>query len=165
MVLDAGKTQVGVESTILDMTKTAPVILRPGGVSMEDLKKVVKDIQIHNGEGILSPGMYPSHYSPEAKVVLVGGSGKEQVKKAKHLAGCFRSQKLKVGILAKQEHAREYGGFQVKTMGPGKDLALCAANLFSLLREFDRDGIDVVIAESVKKENRLKKASGGAGVF
>lgn len=164
LVIDGGKTVVGVESTILDLTQNPPVILRPGGVNIEELDRLIKGVRIYNQDKILSPGMYPHHYSPRAKVVLVEGGGNAQIEKVKDLVR-FYTQRCSVGILAKEEHTRSYHGFNVKTMGPQKDLTICAANLFSVLREFDKQGVDVIIAEGVEEKglglaimNRLRKA-------
>ncbi|MBU0897181.1 MAG: threonylcarbamoyl-AMP synthase [Candidatus Omnitrophica bacterium] len=166
IVIDGGRALIGVESTILDLTQNPPVVLRPGGVSIEKLKKVVKGVEIYKQDKILSPGMYPRHYSPKAKVMLVEGNGNVQVEKVKNLACRFNLQELSVGILAKEENVDKYNGFKVKSIGQGNDLAVCATNLFSVLREFDKEGVDIVIAESVKEEelglaimNRLRKAA------
>lgn len=166
IVIDGGRALIGVESTILDLTQNPPVVLRPGGVSIEKLKKVVKGVEIYKQDKILSPGMYPRHYSPKAKVMLVEGNGNAQVEQVKNLASRFNLQDLSVGILAKEENIDKYNGFKVKSIGQGNDLAVCASNLFSVLREFDKEGVDIVIAESVKEEelglaimNRLRKAA------
>ncbi|MBU2436856.1 MAG: threonylcarbamoyl-AMP synthase [Candidatus Omnitrophica bacterium] len=166
IVIDGGRALIGVESTILDLTQNPPVVLRPGGVSIEKLKKVVKGVEIYKQDKILSPGMYPRHYSPKAKVMLVEGNGNAQVEQVKNLASRFNLQDLSVGILAKEENIDKYNGFKVKSIGQGNDLAVCATNLFSVLREFDKEGVDIVIAESVKEEelglaimNRLRKAA------
>jgi len=167
MIIDGGKTRVGVESTVLDLTQNIPSILRPGGVSIERLKEVIEEIKICKSDKILSPGMYPRHYSPKAKVMLVEGNGKIQVEKVKNLASRFNSQGCSLGILAKEEHSNKYDSFKVKTIGPEKDLTIYAANLFSVLREFDKEGTDIIVAEGVKEEglglaimDRLRKAAG-----
>ena len=167
IVIDGGRALIGVESTILDLTQNPPVVLRPGGVSMEKLKKVVKGVEIYKQDKILSPGMYSRHYSPKAKVMLVEGNGKIQVEKVKNLASRLNSQGCSLGILVKEENKDKYDGFNVKPLGPGDDLTICAANLFSVLRNFDKEGVDIVIAESVKEEglglaimDRLRKAAG-----
>ncbi len=167
IVIDGGKTLVGIESTILDFTQNPPVILRPGGVSIEKLKKVINEVKIYKQDKILSPGMYSRHYSPKAKVMLVEGNGKIQVEKVKNLASRLNSQGCSLGILVREENKDKYDGFNVKSLGPGDDLTICAANLFSVLRNFDKEGVDIVIAESVKEEglglaimDRLRKAAG-----
>ena len=167
MVIDGGLTSVGLESTVLDVTQKPPSILRPGGVSIEELKEI--DIEI-KGEEIKirrSPGMYPRHYSPKAKVILVEGNSEVQVGKVKNLASEFDLQGYYFGIMAKEENKDKYIGLNVKLLGPGNNLKTCAARLFSILREFDREGADVIIAEGVKEEgigmaimDRLRKAQG-----
>ena len=165
MVIDGGKTLVGLESTVLDLTQDTPCILRPGGVSLERLKETVKEVEIYKQDKILSPGMYPRHYSPKARVILVEGN---QVEKVRNLASRFNLQDTCLGILAKEENKDKYGELNIKLLGPGDDLAFCAANLFSVLREFDKEGVDTIIVEGVKEEglglaimDRLRKAAGG----
>jgi len=167
IIIDGGKTIVGVESTVLDLTQNPPCILRPGGVSIERLKKILKEVEIYKEKKILSPGMYRRHYSPKAKVILVEDDGKVQVEKVRKLASCLNSQRCSIGILAKEENRDKYDGFNVKLLGPENDLTVCAANLFSVLREFDKEGVDIIVAESVEEEglglaimDRLRKAAG-----
>jgi len=168
MIIDGGKTLVGVESTVLDLTQEVPSILRPGGVSIEELKEVSKRVEIFNQKDrILFPGMYHRHYSPEAKVILIEGDDEIQVDKVRNLAYEFDLQGYSIGIMVKEENKDKYDGFSVKTIGPGDDLTICAANLFSVLREFDKQGVNVIIAEDVKEEglglaimDRLRKAAG-----
>ena len=74
-ILDAGQTQIGVESTIIDCTRVLPVILRPGSVSLEMIQNVLKIELDHDSPPTLeikAPGMLDSHYSPNAKVILAG---------------------------------------------------------------------------------------------
>jgi len=167
IIIDGGKTIVGVESTVLDLTQNPPCVLRPGGVSMERLKEIVPEVEIYKQKKILSPGMYRRHYSPMAKVILVEGDDKIRIEKVKKLASCFSFERYCVGILVKEQNRDKYDGFNVRLLGPENDLAACAANLFSVLREFDKEAIDIIIAESVEEEglglaimDRLRKAAG-----
>jgi L-threonylcarbamoyladenylate synthase len=167
LILDAGKTSIGVESTILDLTQTPFRILRPGGVSLESLRTIVSDIEPYEGNKILSPGMFKRHYSPKAKLILIDGNGKTQVDRVRELAADFYLQGYPFGIMAKEENTGEYKDFKVKNLGAGDNLTECAANLFSVLREFDREGVSVILAEGVKEEgvgeaimDRLRKAQG-----
>ncbi|KAK3939675.1 translation factor [Diplogelasinospora grovesii] len=91
LILDGGACQVGVESTVVDGLCTPPVILRPGGISIEELRqcagwesveKAYKDQQQHNGskEVPRAPGMKYKHYSPKAKVILYEQQGGENRK-------------------------------------------------------------------------------------
>lgn len=167
MIIDGGRSLVGVESTVLDLTQDTSSILRPGGVSLERLKEIIKEVEIYKQDKILSPGMYPRHYSPKAKVILVEGNGKVQMEKVRNLASRFNLQNCCLGILAKEENKDKYGELNIKLLGPGDNLAICAVNLFSVLREFDKEGVDTIIVEGVKEEglglaimDRLRKAAG-----
>ncbi len=173
LIIDGGKTQIGVESTVLDLTQSPPSILRAGGTSMEELKEIIKEVRLFKQENkILSPGMYPRHYSPRAKVMLIEGDGEIQVEKIRNLASRFNLQNRCLGILAKEENKDKYGELNIKLSGPEDDLAICATNLFSVLREFDKEGVDTIIVEGVKEEglglaimDRLRKAAGEENVF
>jgi len=82
-ILDAGPTQVGVESTVLDLTKSPPKILRPGGVSKEMLEEVLGEVVVAQKpifdpeSGLPSPGMMPRHYAPSVPVILTDGNPKD----------------------------------------------------------------------------------------
>jgi len=167
LILDAGKTSIGVESTILDLTQTPFCILRPGGVAIEQLKRIIPDVEVYRQNKILAPGMRFRHYSPKAKLILIEGNCKTQVDRVRELAVDFHLQGYSLGIMAKKENMEKYKDFKVKTLGAGNNLTECAANLFSVLREFDREGVYVILAEGVKEEgvgvaimDRLRKASG-----
>lgn len=175
-VLDAGPTRIGVESTVLDVSVDPPLLLRPGGTSAEVLRKAVGEVKLHpfvaaeaelTGEKPRSPGMKHKHYAPKAQVVLVEGAVPAVVLKAKELAGAFRREGKRVGVLATDETATGYEADVVKSLGSRFNVDAVAANLFRLLREFDAENVDVIIAESVPLEglglavmNRLRKASG-----
>ncbi|MCX7927622.1 MAG: L-threonylcarbamoyladenylate synthase [Candidatus Omnitrophica bacterium] len=167
LILDAGKTDVGVESTILDVTQRPFRILRPGGITIEALRAVVADIVSYQGNQVLSPGMFKRHYSPKARLVLAYGRGLSEVESVKHLASEFAKQGYLVGIMAKEENRHCYNGsFNVKVFGSEKDLSSCAVNLYSILREFDKENTQIIIAETVKEEglgvaimDRLRRAA------
>lgn len=166
LILDAGKTNVGVESTILDLTQTSFRILRPGGITLEALRTILPDIEPYNGDRILSPGMFARHYSPKAKVILVEENGKVQIDKVRVLASEFAMQGYYFGIMAKEENKDKYQDFNVKVLGSEKNLTICAANLFSVLRDFDKEGVNIIIAEGIREEglgvaimDRLRKAA------
>jgi len=175
-ILDAGPTDVGVESTVLDLTVHPPQILRPGGTSFEALKEALGSVKLHPIviaekelpiEGPRSPGMKHKHYAPNAAVIVVEGSISAIVYKVKELADSYEKKGSRVGILATDETVAYYRADVVKTFGSRHDLAAVAKNLFRRLREFDAEGIDVIIAEGVSSKglglavmNRLRKASG-----
>lgn len=166
LVIDGGEAPLGVESTILDLTREQPTILRPGGIEMEKLQEIIGDVMINNQDKVLAPGMYPHHYSPRAKLMLVENNDHLQVEKVKGLASRPDLKNSRVGIIAKEENMGKYNGFYVKSIGLGDDLTSCAANLFSVLRDFDKEGADIIITEGVNEErigiaimDRLRKAA------
>ncbi len=176
LILDAGPTDVGVESTVLDMTRDPPQVLRPGGVPYEDLRKAlgrvelhpvaVAEKRIHVGRA-RSPGMKDRHYAPKAEIIVVEGKPSAIVAKVQELADHQMRTGKKVGILATDESESCYRADVVKSLGSREDLAAAARNLFRLLRDFDKEEIDIIIAEGVAERglglavmNRLRKASG-----
>jgi L-threonylcarbamoyladenylate synthase len=168
MIIDGGKTKVGVESTVLEITAKPVQMLRAGGVSVEQLKEVIGQVKI--GEklerGFRSPGMLNSHYSPRARLILVEEREEAQVREVFRLALEYKVQGFKVGIMAKEENQSKYNGFQVKVIGKGSELNICATNLFSTLRSFDKEGFEIIIAEGLEEQGlglaimeRLRKAA------
>jgi len=176
VILDGGATNIGVESTVLDLTVDPPMILRPGGTTFEALKKVLGDVKLHPFvqaeeelplEKIRSPGMKHRHYAPKAEVILVEGEVAPVTCKIRELSDAYALKGEKVGILATDETQGAYYADVVKSLGSRFNLAIVAQNLFRLLREVDSENVDVIIAEGVPTEgiglaimNRLRKASG-----
>ncbi len=173
VIIDSGSTGIGVESTVLDLTSSPPLILRPGGITLESLRDVLGDIKVYDGgDGDFapkSPGMKYKHYAPEAKVIVVEGNEENILIEIKAMASRFAAQGKKVGIMATSENRSFYGdNYLVKVVGDRKNLSTIAANLFSLLRSFDDMGVDIILAEGVAPKdlgfaimNRLKRAAGG----
>jgi L-threonylcarbamoyladenylate synthase len=176
VILDGGATNIGVESTVVDLSVDPPMLLRPGGTPFEALKEALGDMKLHpfvqavqelSLQEIRSPGMRHKHYAPKAKVILVEGKVSAVIAKVKELAESYRLKGEKVGILATDETQTAYQGNVVKSLGSRSNLATVAQNLFRLLREVDAENVDVIIVEGVSSEglglavmNRLRKASG-----
>jgi L-threonylcarbamoyladenylate synthase len=176
MILDCGPTRIGVESTVLDLTAVPPQILRPGGVPYEDIKRLLGKVVLHPSVETLgevrfvkarSPGMKHRHYAPRARLIVVEGKTKACTRKVQEIADAYGKSGRKVGILATDEKARGYRADVVKSLGARGDLESVARNLFRLLREFDEEQVDVIVAEAVPLKglglavmNRLRKASG-----
>jgi L-threonylcarbamoyladenylate synthase len=166
-IIDGGETWVGVESTVLDLTGEVPVLLRPGGLPLEELEEVIGPIKIHpavRGEDTdlaKAPGMKYRHYSPNAQVVVVEGSPEGRMRKIEELVWEYRKKGYRVGVMA----TRETDADEFYFLGRTPDEV--AKNLFKALRELDKRGVDVIIAEGIEEEgiglavmNRLKKAAG-----
>jgi L-threonylcarbamoyladenylate synthase len=170
VVLDGGSTEIGIESTVVEFVNGRVIVLRPGGIDMEQLHTIVKNVKLSSGleRSGRSPGEYPQHYSPNAGVVLIE-DGSSQVERVISAASAARSRARKIGIMAKQEHAHLYKGFNVKVLGPEGDGRTCASRLFHILREFDAENVDFIVAEGIPEKgiglavmNRLKKAASPA---
>jgi len=124
--------------------------------------KISKELE----EGFRSPGMLNSHYSPQARLILAEEKGEFQVEEVRRLTIEYKAQGFKVGIMAKEENKDKYRGFEVKVIGKGSELNICATNLFSILRSFDKEGFEIIIAEGVEEQGlglaimeRLRKAA------
>ncbi len=164
MIIDGGKCEVGIESTVIDLTEAVPTILRPGGITLEQLRIILPHVQTERlalGAKPKSPGMKYRHYAPKAKVVLFDGEDVE--KKLQDALFLAIEHGEKIGIFA--PHAHAYKGYHeaVEWM----DAEHMASILFSTLREMDTKKIDTIfcivpgeggIATGVR--NRLYKAAG-----
>jgi L-threonylcarbamoyladenylate synthase len=158
------------------MTVDPPQILRPGGTPYEDLKKILGRVELHPVavadkevpiEKARSPGVKHRHYAPTAEVILVEGEASKIVSKVKELVDFYKQQNKRVGVLSTDENFGYYRANVVKSLGSRKNLKVIANNLFRLLREFDSEKVDVIIAEGLPLEglglavmNRLRKAAG-----
>lgn len=176
IVVDAGNSRVGLESTVLDVTTEPPMLLRPGGITPEQIEEIIGHIEID--KTILgkvsatsrprAPGMKYKHYSPKAHVIIVhAGNIENQVKKINELAQQSAEQGKKVGICATDQTMQYYSRFDTISVGDRTKPETIASKLFALFREFDDRGADIILAESVDKSgvglaimNRMVKAAG-----
>lgn len=175
MVIDGGKTGVGLESTVLDLSCKPPMILRPGGISLEDLKEIIPDVKLDltilkEDKNLTpkSPGQKYRHYAPIADMFVFVGELEGIVKVIKEKAGELIKEGKTVGIMATEETKNRYEEGVVISVGSRKDMATIGHNLFNTIRLFDEKKVDVILAEGVEAHhigtaimNRLKKASGG----
>ena len=146
LIVDGGECQIGVESTVISLLNNKPSILRPGGVTPEQIKEVLGDVEIDNAvfnkidssQKVASPGMKYKHYAPKTKVVIIKGNQKEYLDFLKNQPGNF-------GALCFEDDA---GFVNCKFVTYGKsDNSLSQSNrLFNALREADSLGVDVVYA-------------------
>ncbi|MCC3356246.1 L-threonylcarbamoyladenylate synthase [Bacillus sp. REN16] len=167
-ILDGGATGVGLESTVLDCTGEVPVILRPGGVTKEQLEEVCGVIEVDKailteGEAPKSPGMKYKHYAPTAPLTIVNG----RVEFIQSLVTEKQNDGLKVGVLTTAERENHYEADKIIACGSREDLESVASRLYDVLRLFDESGVDIIYSESFPNEgigqaimNRLTKAAG-----
>lgn len=181
MILDGGSVNIGVESTILDMTSVPPVILRPGAVTKEMLEEVVGEVEVDRT--ILSddstqvpkaPGMKYRHYAPKAQMVLIEGTPSDTVRAIKQLAydkimfgKKENGESYRIGIIATAETMKDYTYGIVKSIGSRENRKTITKNLYAVLREFDEEAVDIIYSEAFSGEeidvaimNRLVKAAG-----
>lgn len=166
-ILDGGQTGVGVESTVLDCTCEPPVILRPGGVTKEQLEEVISMVHIDpsllNGNSQpKSPGMKYTHYAPESPLWLVEGDDGffiEQLNERKSLGE-------RVGVIASRELAEKLDHHLIIPCGSRENINEVAGRLYHALREFKKSDVDLILAETFPGTgvgaavmNRLSKAS------
>ena len=174
MILDGDGIEIGLESTIVDMTGEVPMILRPGYITLEMLEKVLGEVQmdrtildINCKEPPKAPGMRYRHYAPKAQLTIIEGKEEATIRKINELTEEAHLRGERVGIIGTEETRDFYQGDSVKSVGKRKDEEAIARALYTLLREFDDEDVDVIYSESFSEGtmgqaimNRLLKAAG-----
>ena len=172
-IVDGGPCAVGVESTIIDLTCTPPRLLRPGGVTLEQLQDALGQVEVDPavtrlmgaGEQPKAPGMKYRHYAPKAPVTVVAGEPKKAAEYiAAHAAPedgviCFDEFK---DLFTKGHQTRP-----VMDLGPAGDKGEQARHIFDALRAFDHTAVTAIWAQCPDTDgiglaiaNRLNKAAG-----
>ena len=172
-IVDGGPCGVGVESTIIDLTCTPPRLLRPGGITLEQLRTVLGEVEVDPavtrsmkaGEKPRAPGMAYRHYAPKAPVTVVTG---EPLKSASYIADHAGAWD---GIICFEEYRSLFfvqaAAGQVMDLGGTEDKEEQARRLFDALRTFDHTDVTAIWAQCPDTEgiglavaNRLNKAAG-----
>lgn len=175
MIIDGGNTGVGLESTVLDLSGDLPMILRPGGVTIEDLKEIIPNVTqdlgtIKESEDLVpkSPGQKYRHYAPKAEMRVYTGEVDDIVKSINQACDELKLQGRKIGIMATEETKDRYNVGIIKLVGTREKKETIATNLFDVIRQFDDEDVDIILAEGVEADhigiaimNRMMKASGG----
>lgn len=167
LILDGGKTGVGLESTVIDMTTTPPAILRPGGVTKEMIEAVIGPVEAaHEGEtkeAPRSPGMKYAHYAPDAPVYLIEADGQAI---ATAIEKC-QQQGQKVAVIGPDELVNEAANWYF-SIGQMTEIEKMATNLYKALRQCDATDADLILAVETGRGgvgeafmNRLQKAANG----
>ena len=175
MIVDGGTIDIGLESTIVDLSETIPVVLRPGFITVEELREVIGEVVIDPAiKGTLkedvapkAPGMKYRHYAPKALLTIVKGEEKKVVDKLLQLLKEDVEKGLKVGIMTTVKHKGLFDKGEVICLGEADNNEEIARNLFWALRRFDELNVDVIYSEAFSEEgvgqavmNRLNKAAG-----
>ena len=172
-IVDGGPCAVGVESTIIDLTCNPPRLLRPGGITLEQLRAVLGEVDVDPavtrllgaGEKPKAPGMKYRHYAPKAPVTVVTG---DPQKSAEYIAAHAQSED---GIICFDEFLPLFTGRSsarpVMDLGPAGDKEEQARHIFDALRSFDHTSVPAIWAQcpdtsgiGLAIANRLNKAAG-----
>ncbi len=172
MIIDGGSSDVGLESTVVDTTTNPVTLLRPGKITFENLGSVLGDVNRHqvvqSGKveekvEARSPGMKYTHYAPKANIILVEGDDERVLMKISELIYTHKSEGKKIGVMTTKPNINLKADV-VKYIG--NDPESFGRNMFRVLREFDEEGVDVIISEGLEDielglavMNRLRKAA------
>lgn len=174
MIIDGGPVHIGLESTIVDLTEEVPMILRPGYITLEMLRRELGEVRVDPGliaadsdRKPKAPGMKYRHYAPRADLKVVEGETGAVVQKINSLCEELTAGKKSVGIIATEETKDQYRQGIVISIGGRDDEEAIARHLYGSLRQFDELGVDVIFSESFAAAgmgqaimNRLLKAAG-----
>ena len=167
-VIDGGECDIGVESTVIALSGKSAIILRPGAVTREDLLEVLDEVTVDPavkdpsmaGERPSSPGMKYKHYAPRAEFRLVRAGGEGFSEYVNKLEG-------KIGAVCLESEAPRIDCFRKYTLKDGDDVRELCHRLFSIFRQADDDGVEVLAArlpddtgESLALYNRMIRAAG-----
>ena len=168
-IVDGGPCRVGVESTIIDLTVSPPRLLRPGGLPLEDLRRILGEVavdkavtqKVTGSEPPRAPGMKYRHYAPHAPVTVVTG---DPDRSAAFIQAALQEGE---GVICFEEYASLFPGHQVQSLGASTDTAQQAHRVFDALRRFDSTEVSHIYAQcpddrglGLAVSNRLKKAAG-----
>jgi L-threonylcarbamoyladenylate synthase len=183
LLIDGGPTDLGIESTVVDLTGETPTILRPGAVTLEMLRKVLPQTITRqpgaagqdDAAGMPSPGLLEKHYAPVTPMTLYEGT--DAVDAIVRDARLARNRGQKIGILAADEDRRKLGAaggveggppLKIVTVGSADEAEAVAARLYAALRELDAAGLDLILARGFPArgglglaiQDRLRRAAG-----
>jgi L-threonylcarbamoyladenylate synthase len=156
LILDGGPCQIGVESTILSFLEEKPRLLRPGGLSLEEIESVIGPVEVSASKESkpVSPGMLPKHYAPRTPMVVDPQAG----------GNSYRNKR--VGLLSFRGPQGSLSFQHVEVLSEQGDLRQAAANLFAALRRLDASNLDLIVAEPIPETglglaimDRLRRAS------
>lgn len=165
LILDGGPCRVGVESTVLQLGPAGPVLLRPGGTTLEEIEAVVGPVKLpvpradggQDDSAPASPGMLPQHYAPRTRLIVQTQSTGSV---AEHPAG-------RIGLLAFQTAPPAGDYARVEVLSPTGDLREATAKFFAALRRLDAAGLDLIVARTFPEtglgralNDRLRRAAG-----
>ena len=174
MIIDGGTVDIGLESTIVDMTSGTPMILRPGYITEQMLERLLGRVELDRtlyddncGLAPKAPGMKYRHYAPKGDLTIVNGSSKDVVSFINEQCCMAGEQGKRTGVIGTADTVGRYRADSIKNAGNREDELSVANRLYTILREFDDENVDVMFSESFEDTgigqavmNRLLKAAG-----
>lgn len=173
MILDGGECNIGLESTIVDLTGAVPMILRPGYISIEMVRELLGEAEydpaiingVKSNQAPKAPGMKYKHYAPKGELTIVSGDKDKVVEYIKNRIDEMES--VKIGVLAQTETYSMYHADKVINIGSSQNEEEIARHLYGALRDMDSEGIEIIYSEEFDIGqigqaimNRLIKAAG-----
>ncbi len=178
IIVDGGSTNLGIESTVLDVTTNPPMILRPGGVTKEELETILGPVGLDktvldadSSEVPKSPGQKYRHYAPKGECTLFAGNLTNVAKEVNRRIAMAKGKRC--AVMATEETLSMYEGMDLLlNMGSRTNLSEVAHNIFDQLRRCDEENMELIFVEGFEFEglgagimNRLLKAAGGKVVL
>lgn len=174
MIIDGGDVEIGLESTIVDLTSDRPMVLRPGYITRQDLENVLSEVEEDRtlmeadaGQAPKAPGMKYRHYAPKGEMTVVKGVEEQVVSYINERCRECRDAGRRTGVIATDETLSGYCADVCRSVGCRHDEEAIARELYRILREFDDEAVEVIYAEAFDDSgigraimNRLLKAAG-----
>ncbi len=175
-IVDGGAAGIGLESTVVEVKDDSIIVLRPGGITVDDLRgitdqvkldtNITNDVSAHDGSAPRSPGMKYRHYAPKGSLTLVKGEASKRIRWINEQIQEAKVRGHKTGVLAFQAHRHDYSADTVISMGDEQQLEQAARKLYDALRAFDEARVTMIWAEATLESgmglalmNRLMKAA------
>ncbi len=174
MIIDGGDVEIGLESTIVDLTSEVPTVLRPGYIGLPDIQRVIGEARLdpgldgsHENVRPKAPGMKYKHYSPRGEVYIVEGSKEDVIARINKETDRCAASGIKAAVVASDEYEIGYTCSKIYHIGSRDNEEQAAHRLYAILRKADADAIEEIYAESYEGGrlsgaimNRLVKAAG-----
>ncbi len=169
-IIDGGKCEVGIESTVVKVENGSVRILRPGRITKEDIESIVSSVildehilgEVKENEKVLSPGMKYRHYAPKTKCIMIYSENNESmVNRINEIANEYS----KATVICSRGNKDKYVGKEVLDYGSKENLEEISSNIFSMLRNADKNESDIILMEGIESKgiglaimNRLIRA-------
>ncbi|MCM1123166.1 MAG: L-threonylcarbamoyladenylate synthase [Eubacterium sp.] len=174
MIIDGGDVEIGLESTIVDLTVEKPMILRPGYITRQMLERVLHEVGEDStmmcgdtGQAPKAPGMKYRHYAPKGDLTIVTGDAEHVIQYINNQIAQYRDDNKITGVIATDESVLQYHADICKSVGSSDDEDAIAKTLYRVLRELDDEDVEIIYAEAFHTSgigqaimNRLLKAAG-----